>query len=94
MEYRNGEYYLSDTESELLFKQAICPDPDVLNRRDEFFADIDATIQIQDMGNGNVIIDIPYLEIPFELSGSFSYVLSDRDSDYVMEPTYHLGDAA
>lgn len=64
MEYRNGEYFLTNEESGILFGQSVHPDGVVMERRNRFFADIDESLQITYVQDGGMTIEAPDFEIP------------------------------
>lgn len=56
MEYRDGEYFLTSDESDILFRQSIHPDETVMRRRNRFFAEIDRSLQITYLENGEMVV--------------------------------------
>lgn len=56
MEYKNGEYFLTEKESRLLYELSVHPDKAVMKRRDAFFSQIDKSITIKYLENGGMTI--------------------------------------
>lgn len=56
MEYKNGEYFLTEKESRLLCELSVHPDKAVMKRRDAFFSQIDKLLTIKYLENGGMIV--------------------------------------
>lgn len=56
MEYKDGEYFLTDEETKSLLEQSIRPDESIMRRRDVFLAEIDESINIEYQENGAMIV--------------------------------------
>lgn len=63
MDYRNGEYFLTNEESDILFRQSVHPDEVTMERRNRFFADMDESLQIA-YEDGEMVVELPDFEIP------------------------------
>ena len=88
MEYRNGEYFLTNEESGILFEQSVHPDEVVMERRNRFFADMDASLQITRSQDGGMVIEAPDFEIP-DLPKPLSEKISlDRDEEFSFNAFY------
>lgn len=87
MDYRNGEYFLTNQESGILFGQSIHPDEVIMERRNRFFAEMDESLQITCLPDGGMLIEASDFEIPDlpeHLMESFSL-----DTDAFFCKAYH-----
>lgn len=57
MENKSGKYFLTPEESTVFGNHAVRPDETVMAKRNRFFADIDASIQITHLTNGGMLIE-------------------------------------
>lgn len=58
MEYRNGEYFLTQAESEFLLTQSVHPDKEIMERRNRYFAQIDKELKIEYKEGGSMSIEM------------------------------------